>query len=370
MRILMVATTMGKGGIQSVVSTLAETLAEQGDQIRIVSLYGEDSVQTSSLVERAELRAPSGLLGRLIAAKRLAEEIRLFDPDVVHSHAVHANVTSAGARLFTRAPFTLVRTVHSVVEGGRTHAVLMRLTRPLADAHVVVSNAVGEAHVSGGALQANSYTCVNNGVDVERFKFRSSLRTATREQLGVDSQPLIINVGRLTAAKDHDLLLHAFRLVLDRLPNAVLALVGAGELDTKLRAVASDLGISDHVRFLGERSDVPALLTAADLFLLSSAWEGFPVCILEARGSNLPIVARDVGGVAEALGGSGVLVPRPDPVVLARAAVEALIRAESADRECIESAIAEQISLATMTARWVGVYQKAREADAPEAPSR
>jgi len=132
--------------------------------------------------------------------------------------------------------------------------------------------------------------------------------------------------ARLEPQKRHDVLLEAWT----RVVGAVLLLAGDGSLRAELEQRAEQLGVADRVRFLGTRCDVPDLLEAADVTVLTSDWEGMPIAVLESLAAGRPVVASDVDGVREALtGGGGVLVPRRDPEAAAAALAKFLFNADA-----------------------------------------
>jgi glycosyltransferase involved in cell wall biosynthesis len=123
-----------------------------------------------------------------------------------------------------------------------------------------------------------------------------------------------VSVARLERAKGHADLISAFRRVRERLPNAELALVGRGRLRDELRSLATEMELSDVVHFLGRRPDARQLIAAADVFVLSSVWEGLPMALLEAMQAATPVVATDVGDVAEVLENTPSRVVAPGDV--------------------------------------------------------
>ena len=127
----------------------------------------------------------------------------------------------------------------------------------------------------------------------------------------------IISVARLDAPKDHALLIDALATIKD-IPWE-LELIGDGPLTESIRARAHSLGIGERILFAGLCNDVPVRLSNADLFVLASGFEGFPLSILEAMRANLPVIASDVGGVSESVveGTTGFLVPKGDKDALA-----------------------------------------------------
>ncbi|MFV0258379.1 MAG: glycosyltransferase [Acidimicrobiales bacterium] len=143
-------------------------------------------------------------------------------------------------------------------------------------------------------------------------------RSDARRALGLDpDRPVVGTVGNLTAKKDHRTLLRA--VADERVdPGVQLLIVGSGPLDAELRRYAAELGIDERVWFLGTRSDVFALLALLDVFVLSSRFEGFPIALVEAMVSGVPVVSTAVGGVPELIvdHDNGRLVPpgRPGPL--------------------------------------------------------
>ncbi len=123
-----------------------------------------------------------------------------------------------------------------------------------------------------------------------------------------DSATLLCAVGRLSEQKNFGLMLDALALIEDA--SWCLLLVGEGEERQRLERHAVELGMADRIRFLGRRSDVPCIMQASDILLMSSSWEGFPYVVVEALANGLPIVATDVGGVREGVidGVTGKLV--------------------------------------------------------------
>ena len=160
-----------------------------------------------------------------------------------------------------------------------------------------------------------------NGIDLDRFKPDESLRTTTRNVLNVTERFVWVAIGRLEEPKDYPNMLRAFAQVVTHSSNPVLLIVGTGPLENELKSYAGTLGLTDAVRFLGTRTDIPALLSAADAFVMSSAWEGLPIVLLEAAASALPIVATNVGGNAQIVadGESGVIVEPRNSAALGKA---------------------------------------------------
>ena len=141
---------------------------------------------------------------------------------------------------------------------------------------------------------------------------------ATRTSLnGGTSRPIVLTIARLDRQKGQVYLLQAAAHVAE----AVFVLIGDGPDRDMLEAQARELGVSDRVVFMGYRRDIPELLAACDVFVMSSLWDALPLTILEAMAAGKPVIATDVGGAREAVahGETGLLIPPADPVALAGA---------------------------------------------------
>ena len=134
---------------------------------------------------------------------------------------------------------------------------------------------------------------IRNAIDVERVRFDPAARQRLRQQYGFGSRPVVGHVGRLHFQKNQRFLLEVFAGVRQRCPEAVLVLIGQGEDEEKLRQKAAELQIADAVLFAGVQSHVPAWLSAFDLFLFPSLFEGLSIAALEAQGSGLPVLASE-----------------------------------------------------------------------------
>lgn len=135
---------------------------------------------------------------------------------------------------------------------------------------------------------------LRNGINFEEYRYSSKAREQVRNELGVDlSAPLLGHVGRFTKQKNHLFLLEAFAIMHRELPNAKLLLVGEGELEQVVRKRCSELHLESAVVFAGVRKDIPALLSALDVFVFPSLYEGMPNTVIEAQASGLSCLISD-----------------------------------------------------------------------------
>ena len=313
MRILLLSTSMGMGGADQQLLSAALGLRDRGHEVRIVSLtpLGEmgararaAGLQIDSLEMQRGVPDPRALV-------RLIRLVRAWRPAVLHSHMLHANLMARALRPFTRIP-AVVSTIHNIDEGGRLRMLAYRLSNGLVDHMTIISQAAADRFIRDRIVPRALLEVVPNGVDTERYQgLPAGTRDRLRRSLQLDREFVWLAVGRFEAAKDHPNMLRAFARVVAQRPDAVLLLVGRGRLQAEVEALAGTLALAGRVRFVGTREDVPELMTVADGYVMSSAWEGMPMVLLEAGAGGLPIVATRVGGNAEVVqeGVSGFLVP-------------------------------------------------------------
>jgi glycosyltransferase involved in cell wall biosynthesis len=241
--------------------------------------------------------------------------------------------------------------------------ILYRLTDPLCDLTTQVSRAGLERYVRVGAVPAHKIRLIPNGVDTVRFRPDREARGIMRDALGLQDSFVWLAVGRFERAKDYPNMLRAFAGVVARRPEARLLIAGQGTLQGEAEQLAAKLKIADRVHFLGVRKDIPALMNAADAYVMSSAWEGTPMVLLEAGATGLPIVATAVGGNGEVIvdGQTGFLVPPGDSEALMQAMLrlmdlspEERVRMGLAGRAHVEA----NYSLERVVDQWEKLYQE------------
>jgi glycosyltransferase involved in cell wall biosynthesis len=197
-----------------------------------------------------------------------------------------------------------------------------------------------------------------NGVDVEAWRPDAAIRGALRCELGLSDEFLWLATGRLEPVKDYPTLLRAMSYLP---PSARLVVAGAGWLEGILRGLTKQLGLEQRVRFLGFEPNVCRWMQAADGFVLSSRWEGLPLCLLEAAACGLPAVATDVPGTPEVLadGVTGWLVPPADPDAL-QATMARMMQSSAEERaamgERARQRMVAQFGLEAVLDRWEALY--------------
>ena len=257
-------------------------------------------------------------------AFRLAQKMRQFKPDIVHTWLFTGGLWGRLAAILANAPIIVVgeRTMLPDQKYPIYFWPINKILGHWTDQITVNCQFGMDIFYNKGFKKAKLHL-IHNGVDTERFRWNvntPSIRTAMREKLGIaENMPVVSMVGRLTEQKGQEVFLKAIKIVIESGTDVRCLLIGDGEDREKLRAFSASLNITDKVLWLGKRMDIPELLSASDIFVLSSNWEGMPNVILEAMASELPVVATNVPGTAELLldGITGFLVSIGDSDALA-----------------------------------------------------
>jgi L-malate glycosyltransferase len=258
---------------------------------------------------------------RLTAA--LFRQVRQLEVEVIHSHLSTANFSSRVAALGTRVPH--MTTLHTMpgpsVEDTRLRVFADGWSSWISRLLVAPSDQIATAYREAFRLPPDRLRVIPNAPRWEPLPDDFDREAVRLEVAGPGVETLVLVVARLRTEKGIGDLLDAAALLRDKLPGLRVVVAGAGDAEAELRTQIAVLGLDGHVRLLGHRSDVGALLGAADIFCLPSLHEGLPVSLLEAMRSGLPCVSTRVGGIPSLVqdGVDGLLVDPGDPPGLATA---------------------------------------------------
>jgi glycosyltransferase involved in cell wall biosynthesis len=240
---------------------------------------------------------------------QLARFFRREGANVVHTHNERPLIYAAPAAMMTRAR-RIIHTRHGRSAGITSRQILLsRLAARWVDRFVCVSEDASRLSIEQG-FRSDRVETLHNGIDLQRFAAHGP----------APEGPAVI-VARLAPEKDIGTLLRATAIVARERSRFRLEIAGDGPSMPELSRLTAELGITDRVQFLGMVRDVPALLSHAGMYVLSSVTEGVSLTLLEAMACGLPVVATRVGGTPEVVIDSetGFLVPPSDPAVLAAA---------------------------------------------------
>lgn len=303
----------------------ADLARELGDRYRFVFLCLDGIGQLGHKLQGegfkvVEIRRRAGI--SFAAARRIRRAVRRYRIDLLHAHQYTPFFYAALSRWGGASPPVLF------TEHGRHYPDPRKVRRVLAnrvllrrdDRVTAVGKFVRRMLAENEGIAPRRIAVIRNGIDSRKFiPPTPQQRVEARRLLELPGDvPVVMQVARFHAVKDHATAVRAFMRAHDRVPDARMVFIGDGTLREETEQLAFDLGVAEHCHFVGVRDDVHDLLPAADVFLLSSLSEGISVTLLEAMAAERPIVATDVGGNGEVIdhGDNGLLSPRGDAKTL------------------------------------------------------
>jgi L-malate glycosyltransferase len=240
--------------------------------------------------------------------------------DVVQTHFIDSNYAGILA-----AKLAGVKAIISTRRGmpywrNTFELFLLRIMNRAVDVFVANSRWSASSYCAAEGIRSDKMKIIYNGINVADFPIDDETRAASRAQLGVDSSTRIVGiVANLRPIKRIDVFLRAAARIKSQSRNVRFIIVGEGEARNKLMALACDLGLQSDVTFMGQREDIPNLLSAFDIGVLTSQSESLSNSIIEYSAASLPVVCTDVGGAKETIvdGTTGYIVPPGDADMLA-----------------------------------------------------
>jgi glycosyltransferase involved in cell wall biosynthesis len=328
MHICQIIDSLAIGGAQKVVINFCKHAKEKNIDVSVVVL---STARTDTM--RIELEK-TGVPVHMIVAEKLSDPLRIIrlflflkrqKVDLIQTHLGYANILGTFTGFLAGIP--VVCTLHSaMIRHEYYREILFRAEifclRFLSRGVICVAQAVADVYQE--YVGAKKIVIVPNPVDDSPSldaEQRNEIRT---ELMGNPEKTLLLSVGRLIIAKGYSDLIDAFSQISKECPDTMLVIVGPGRLKDSLAQQIQRLNLTNRAFLLGERSDVPRLLAASDVYICSSHWEGMPIAVLEAMSAGLPIVSTAVAGLVDIVAGRGILVPSENPPVLAQAVIEFL----------------------------------------------
>lgn len=315
MKISIVVPVLITGGAETMATRLAIALKKTNNDVCVISMYPRQNSSLEQLLEKQNIKIyylgknKHGSKKALFDLFNLLSEI---NPDVVHSH-IYATFYAIPWILVHSGK--LVHTIHTKPEqefSKRNSKLLKWLVKLNKMLLVAVSSENQRLAMEFYGIDESKVRCVNNPVDTKLYYH--------------DSQPknkfVYINVSRQDANKNQILAIRALKNVLNDVENAQLVLVGNGTHHSMLEEEAKKLGVQKKVFFAGERSDIPDILSTADVYISTSHREGLPLSILEAMAAELPVIATNVGGCSDIVRENGILISDDDQSALEDAMIK------------------------------------------------
>ena len=230
--------------------------------------------------------------------KSLDEIMRDGNYDIAHSHRVTRGTLFL---YYARKNGIKVRIIHSHIAASEDTnfkaklltTVLLPMNKCFATHLFACGMDAGKFAWGEKALSSGKIYIMRNAINTSKFSFSEDIRKNKRKELNLEDKFVIGSVGRLERQKNQEFLLIAFAKLIKKRKDAILLLIGRGNDEKKLKKLAAELNISEFVRFLGVREDVPDLLNVLDIFALPSLYEGLPVVLIEAQANGIPEIVSD-----------------------------------------------------------------------------
>lgn len=265
---------------------------------------------------------------------RILSLCRQFEPSVIQGWMYHGNCVAWLIKFLVCRQAKLVWNIRQTLycldqEKWMTRQVI-RLSRWISSspAKIIYNSELSASQHEAIGYPSKSSVQISNGFDLNRFKPDNHARGSINDEFCLEEgAPLIVHAARYHPMKDHQTMLHAVKRILESHCEVRFLFIGNGVTleNLVLRSFVKDLELGNNLIFAGERSDLPRVMAAADLVVLSSAWgEGFPNVIGEAMACGTPCVVTDIGNSRLIVGPTGKVVPPRDSAALASAVTELL----------------------------------------------
>lgn len=298
-RLLCILSSLDAGGAETFMMKIFRSLPEDYKIDFIVSaksgFYEKEVIDLGGRIFRVPLRTKQPIktfkaIYDVVKDNRYTHVLKLCDTPIGVYDLLAAKL--GGAKVLC------VRSCNAGSFNSKLGRLVNDLLRPLlnfiTDVKIAPSRLAAEFTFGKAEVEAGKVKFIHNGVDLDVYKYDEDNRRKIRRECGIaDEQIVIGHIGRFNRQKNHKFLIEVFSEVLKQKPNALLMLVGDGEKKNEIKEQIKALGIEESVIFTGIRSDVPALLSAMDVFVFPSFYEGMPNTVIEAQATGLPCVIAD-----------------------------------------------------------------------------
>jgi len=372
-RIIHIITSLGSGGAEAMLYKLLGGMNEKRfDQSVVVLMdagfYGSKIRSMGIPVNTLDMQRSRPKLRSIMKLRKLIAD---YDPALIQGWMYHGNLAAELAMTFakdsTESIWNIRHSIDSLCHEKRLTRIVIRLGARLSSrpARIIYNARVSAIQHEEIGYSASGRVVLPNGFDTDEFRFSAAARKRIRAELNIlDDEYLVGTVARYHPIKDVQNLIRSAALICESNPKLRFALVGSGMISSKpnINEPIVTAGLQSRFRLLGERTDIPDVMSAFDLFVLPSRSEAFPNVIGEAMACERPCVATDVGDCAALLGDHGILVSPGDSKALAGAILKMLAMTEHERREMgrsLRRRVVDNFALPHIVDKYQDLYRSA-----------
>lgn len=321
-KICYLITGLNVGGAEMMLYRLIEKLDKTRYDIKVISIIplGKVAEKIKKLqveVISLEMRSKYDVFVIL----RLVDLLKKIKPVILHSYLFHANFLGRVAGKIAKVPI-IISSIRNSKFGGKVRELALKYTDKYSDATTIVCQAAANRMIKRRVVSKEKLHVIYNGIEPELYYSNKNSKLELRKKMNIPlERKIILSVGRLQYQKGYPYVIQSAFELKKRGYDFLWLIAGEGELRPQLDKLVREYDLEDCIQFLGIRDDIPELMCASDIFVLSSLWEGLPGVVLEAMAAGLPVVATNVGGTPELVenGKNGFLVPPRNSLLMADA---------------------------------------------------
>jgi glycosyltransferase EpsF len=368
-RVLHIVSAMDRGGAETLLMNVYRNLDRKKLQFDFVTHRlddGDFDVEIRKLGGRIYNIPSLGKIGPISYVKKLAEIMKLNSYIAVHSHTDYQSGFPALAAKLAGIPHRICHS-HSnnwPLNGGFKQKMLLTGLQSLikfsATQYCSCSREAGAFLFGQKAVEKNQVTILKNGIDLSQYLDETITKTSVIRELGLGSNSKIIgHVGKFSKSKNQKFILRVLKELVSKDDSYVALLVGDGPLKGEIELEAEKMGISNHVRFLGVRSDIPRLMRAFDVLLFPSIFEGFGIVTIESQISGTPCIMSDSVPVSTDMGlGLAKFLSLDEAPYKWGEEVESAIKMQKPKKDVLVRALAEKgFSIQQNIEEWMKLYR-------------
>lgn len=297
-RLLCIVSSMNMGGAETFLMKIYRKIDKEAYQFDFV--VNEDGVYDNEIKEMGGFiyKIPMHSVSLLKAFIGLSQIVRKHGYKyVLKMSSTPIGVFDIIAAKTGGAKYTVMRSCNSASEESTIKLIINRALRPLlnrcVDIEIAPSKLAAEYTFGKRQVCMEKVKIIHNAIEFTKYKYDEKKRLQVRAELDIEDKMVIGHIGRFSQQKNHEFLIDIFKAVLERKENAVLLLVGQGKLVSVVKEKVKNLGLTDKVQFLGVKTEIQGLLSAMDVMVLPSFYEGMPNVVIEAQAAGLPCVISD-----------------------------------------------------------------------------